>query len=158
VYEDDSTLRMGNEEDTIFIEIRRAPISGKSGNLAIRYERIFPGGPAIRSGDRERYLRIGDHVAYRVDFSPKFIRYRKRISGDPEKAQPPEGWTIQGLKPDDPSSEKILVGPVIKRKRVLFLVEGKKYIYYVFGRADEKSINRMNKMMEELVNKGIDYL
>jgi hypothetical protein len=149
---------MGDEEDRIFIEIRRARASDRSGNLAIRYEQTFPGGPAIRSPDRERYFEISDHVAYRVDFAPKFIRLRKRIKGNPEDIEPPEGWSIKNLKPNDPTSEKILLGPVIKRSRVLFLVEGDKYIYYIFGRADGRSIDRMTKLLENLVKQGIDYL
>lgn len=156
--EDDSTLRMGDEKDRIFIEVRKAPSSGAPGNLAIRYEQIFPGGPAIRLKDRDRYLNLGENVAYRVDFEPSYIRYRKRIPIDDENFKAPEGWSVREFNPrESENSQKILVGPVTKRQTVLFLVEGNDYIYYVFGRADGSAIKAMIKIIEDLVEEGIDY-
>ncbi len=158
ISEDDSTLRMGDEKDRIFIEVRKAPSAGAHGNLAIRYEQLFPGGPAIRLKDRDRYLDLGDNVAYRVDFEPSYIRYRKRFPTSDENFKVPKGWSVRKLNPNGPdNSQKILVGPVTKRQTVLFLVEGNDYIYYVFGRADGSSISAMMKIIEDLVEEGIDY-
>lgn len=158
IYQDDSTERFGDKNDTVFISVRKAALSRPLDNLAIHYQAFFPDGPGIRPGDTEEYLKIDGKNAYKVVFKPKYIRQRKRLqAGQEEKV--PEGWTVRTI--EDPSSgrrRKLLYGPVVRSFRMMYLIEGKSSIYNVFLRADGDSIERAKKVFEQFVREGIDYL
>jgi hypothetical protein len=160
VYQDDSTARFGNPDDTVFIEVRRVKASKPLENLAIHYAALFPGGEIIRPGDSEEYLKIDGKNAYKVSFTPKYIRKRKRIqsdqSGSSEKPEP--GWSVESI--EDPVSGKlvsILKGPVIQQQRLLYLIRGENYLYYVFLRTDGESIESSKKKFETFVREDIKY-
>lgn len=159
VYEDDATTRFGDTEDTVFIEVRTAPIPRPLENLAVHYSSLFPGGEAVRPGDAEEYLKIDGHTAYKVVFRPAHIRQRKRVTDDRQIKDMPPGWTEKTIE-DPVTGEPIqaLYGPVIPRQKILYLVEGKKFVYYVFLRADGESIEPARKKFEDFVSKGIRYL
>ena len=128
--------------------------------MAIHYAALFPEGEIIRPGDTEEYVKIDGRNAYKVVFRPNYIRRRKRIDGK-KKLSPeniPQGWTLTNV--EDPTTGKptpVLYGPVIPRQKILYLVEGDPYIYYIFFRADGDSIEPARKKFEEFVRKGIKY-
>jgi hypothetical protein len=158
-YEDDSTARFADAEDTVFIEIRTAPIPKPLENLAVHYSTLFPGGETVRPGDAEEYIKIDGHTAYKVVFRPEYIRQRKRVADKEEPKDIPPGWTERTI--EDPVTGKpipVLYGPVIPRQKILYLVEGKKFVYYIFLRADGESIEPARKKFEDFVGKDIRYM
>ena len=158
IYQDDSLQRYGDRDDYVLIEVRRVTISRPLENLAIHYRSFFPGGEIIRTGDLEEYLKIGDKNAYRVVFRTSYIRRRKTPKSPAETEKVPEGWTLRdALDPLTGKSMSVLYGPVIPREKMLYLVEGKGYLYYIFLRADGDAIESARKKFEEFVTKGIDY-
>jgi len=157
-YEDDSMKRFGDREDTVFIEVSRARISRPLDNLAIHYRAFFPAGETVRPGDLEEYLDVAGKTAYRVLFRTEYIRRRKRLAKSDKPDKPPEGWTVRTM--EDPLTGKnipVFYGPVIPRQKILYLVQGDLYLYYVFFRADGDSIEPAKKKFDELVQKGIAY-
>jgi hypothetical protein len=159
VYEDDSTARFSGKEDSVFLEVRTAPIPRPLENLAVHYPTLFPGGEVVRPGDGEEYLKIDGHTAYKVVFRPEYIRQRKRVTDKEQLKDIPPEWTEKTI--EDPVTGKpitALYGPVIPRQKILYLVEGKKFVYYIFLRADGKSIEPARKRLEDFVGKDIRYL
>jgi hypothetical protein len=159
-YEDDSSEKFSDSEDTVSIEVRRRKVSRPLENLAIHYAALFPGGEIIRPGDTEEYVKVDDRNAYKVVFRTNYIRRRKRLEtkGKPNPSDAPPGWTLVNI--EDPTTGKpipVLYGPVIPRQKILYLVEGDRYIYYVFMRADGDSIEPARKKFEEFVRKGVKY-
>jgi hypothetical protein len=158
VQEDDAAEKLMDENDTVFIEVRKAKVGGPVDNLAIRYRSLFPEGEAIRPGDREEYVDIDGKKAYRVVFRTKYIRRRKRLESALKPENLPEGATIRSiLDPATGESVPVLYGPVIPRQKILYLVEGKQYIYYILLRADGDSIGPAQKKFKEFVRNGIEY-
>jgi hypothetical protein len=160
VYQDDSTARFSNPDDTVFLEVRRVKASKPLENLAIHYTALFPGGEIIRPGDSEEYLKINGKNAYKVIFKPNYIRKRKRIQTDqPGSSDKPEaGWSVETI--EDPVTGKlvsIMKGPVIQQQRLLYLIRGEDYLYYVFLRTDGESIESAKKKFETFVREGIKY-
>ncbi len=158
IYEDDSAIRFGDRDDTVLMEVRRAEISGPLENLAIHYRSFFPEGEIVRPGDLEEYLTVDGHDAYRVDFRRKYIRKRKRAEDGIKPENVPQGWSLQTIV--DPTTGKpvpVLNGPVIPREKIMYLVEGDRYLYYVFMRADGEAIEPTVKKFEKFVSEGIDY-
>ena len=160
LYEDDSTVRLGRQDDDVLIEVRSIAIGKPMENLAIYYPALFPGGEIIRPGDREDYVKIKGHNAYKVVFRTKYIRKRKRIKGSEEEVKKnlPEGWTIMTM--EDPMSGKpipVMYGPIIPQQKVLYLVQGKSRMYYILLRADGDAIDSAVKTFDKFVKEGIDY-
>jgi hypothetical protein len=156
VYQDDSAARFNDPEDTVFVEVRTAGISKPIENLAIHYFSLFPDGEAIHNGDTEEYSTVNGRNAYKVLFRPAYIRKRERI--DAKEKQIPAGWKTATI--EDPHTAKpvrIMYGPVIPRQKILYLVEGRKYVYYVFLRADGDAIEGAGRKFEDFVKNGIDY-
>ncbi len=160
IYQDDSTEKFSDSEDAAFVEVRRKKVSRPLENLAIHYAALFPGGEVVRPGDTEEYVKIDGRNAYKVIFRPNYIRRRKRI--DPKKkldpGKIPLGWKVANI--EDPTTGKltpVLYGPVIPRQKILYLVEGGPFIYYIFFRADGDAIEPARKKFEEFVRKGIKY-
>jgi hypothetical protein len=160
IYEDESTEKFSDAEDNVFIEVRRRKVSRPLENLAIHYAALFPGGEIVRPGDNEEYVKIDGKNAYKVVFRTNYIRRRKRVEAN-DKVGPgdaPPGWTLMNI--EDPTTGKpmpVLHGPVIPRQKILYLVEGDLYIYYIFMRADGDSIEPARKKFEEFVRKDIKY-
>jgi hypothetical protein len=157
-YEDDSSARFGDGEDKVFIEVRRAKLPRALDNLAIHYQAFFPSGEIIRPGDVEEYVKIDGRNAYKVVFRTTYIRPRKLPKGPLDKEKIPEGWEVRNIV--DPLSGKpidVLYGPIIPRERMLYLVEGNKYLYYIFLRADGDAVDSAKKKFEEFVSKQIKY-
>lgn len=159
IYQDDSTARFGTPDDTVLIEVRRAKTPRPLENLAIYYPSLFPGGEIIRPGDSEEYVKLHDKDAYKVVFGTKYIRKRKRL---PDKSKEPEsvppGWTAAKMEdPETGQSVGVAQGPVIPRQRVLYLVQGEPYIYYVALRADGDTIESARGKFETFVRDGIKY-
>lgn len=158
IYRDDGGLRFGDSEENVFIEVRRAPISKKIDNLAIRYSAFFPGGVKITPGDHEEYVTVAGKKAYKVVFQTSYIRKRKRVKGDASAENLPKGWSLQHMvDPSGGASIPVLLGPIVPRERILYLVEGKSYVYYIFMRADGESIGPAKEKFEKLLNEDIDY-
>lgn len=160
IYEDDSTEKFSDPEDTVFIEVRRGKVSRPLENLAIHYAALFPGGEIVRPGDTEEYVKIDGRNAYKVVFKTNYIRRRKRVEADQKlgPGEAPPGWTLMNI--EDPATGKtipVLYGPVIPRQKILYLVEGDRYVYYIFMRADGDSIEPARKKFEEFVRKGIKF-
>lgn len=160
LYEDDSTVRLGRQDDDVLIEVRSIAMGKPMENLAIYYPALFPGGEIIRPGDREEYVKVNGHNAYKVVFRTKYIRKRKRIKGSEEEAKKnlPEGWTIMTM--EDPMTGKpipVMYGPIIPQQKVLYLVQGKSRMYYVLLRADGDAIDSAVKTFDKFVKEGIDY-
>lgn len=160
IYQDDSTSKFGDHNDDVFIEVRTAKISRPLENLAIHYTALFPGGEIIRPGDSEEYLRIDGHNAYKVVFRTKYIRKRKRVEnkGGVDQDKVPEGWTAMTM--EDPLTGKpipVLHGPVIPQQRIMYLVQGDSYIYYIFLRADGDAVDQAIKKLDTFVREGIEY-
>ena len=158
IHEDDSAEKLMDEDDKVFIEVRKAKIDGAVDNLAIRYRSLFPEGEIIRPGDREEYVDIDGRKAYRVVFRTKYIRIRKRLESGLKPENLPEGATIRSiLDPATGETVPVLYGPVIPRRKILYLVEGKQYIYYILLRADGDAIGPAQKKFKEFVRSGIEY-
>ncbi|MGB6065894.1 MAG: hypothetical protein WBG50_13920 [Desulfomonilaceae bacterium] len=160
IYQDDSTEKFSDSKDAVFVEVRRRKVSRPLENLAIHYAALFPGGEVVKPGDTEEYVKIDGRNAYKVVFRTNYIRRRKRIDPkkkfDPDKVPP--GWTLTNI--EDPITGKptpVLYGPVIPRQKILYLVEGDPYVYYIFFRADGDAIEPARKKFEEFVRKGIKY-
>ncbi len=157
IYEDDSSQKFGDKDDTVLIEVRRAQTSTPIDSLAIHYRALFPGGEIVKPGDIEEYVKIDERNAYRVTFRTKYIRRRNRVLGTVRTKDLPEGWTVQTMS--DPETGKpiqVLLGPVVQRFTRLYLVKGDVYIYYVFLRADGDA-GPARKKFEEFLRKGISY-
>ena len=158
IYRDDGAMRFGDRDDNVFIEVRRASIPKNIDNLAVHYSALFPGGVKITPGDREEYVTVAGRKAYKVVFQTSYIRQRKRLEGDPVPDDLPEGWTLHHMvDPSGGPSIPVIHGPIIPRERILYLVEGKSCIYYIFMRADGESIGPAKEKFDEFVEKGIDY-
>jgi hypothetical protein len=158
VYQDDGVLRFGDRDDSVFLEVRRAPISKEIDNLAIHYPALFPDGVKITPEDREEYVTVGDRKAYRVVFRTTHIRKRKRLNRDSIPKDLPEGWTLHHIvDPESGSSIPVLHGPIIPREQILYLVEGRSYIYYIFMRADGDGVGPARRKLEKLLEQDIDY-
>lgn len=158
IYRDDGVLRFGDADDNVFIEVRRVPISKETGNLAIHYSALFPGGVKITPGDHEEYVTIAGHKAYKVVFRISHIRKRKRFEDGISAKDLPEGWSLHHMvDPSSGASIPVLHGPIVPRERILYLVEGRSYIYYVFMRADGESIGPAKERFEEFLKEEIDY-
>jgi len=160
LYEDDSTVRLGRQDDDAFIEIRSIAKGKPMENLAIYYPALFPGGEIIRPGDREEYIKVNNQDAYKVIFRTKYIRKRKRITGPEQDANKnfPDGWTIMTM--EDPITGKpipVMYGPIIPQQKVLYIVQGKTRIYYILLRADGDAIEAAVKTFDKFVKESIDY-
>jgi len=159
-YEDNSTLRLSDHNEDIFIDLRTSSTGKPMENLAIHYPALFPGGEIIRPGDREEYVKINGHTAYKVTFGTKYIRKRKRLP-EAEKGlivSIPEGWTATTM--EDPVTGKpisVMYGPVIPQHKIMYLVQGNSRVYYILLKADGNSIEKASKDFEKLVKEGIDY-
>ncbi|MFH1114232.1 MAG: hypothetical protein V1792_09950 [Pseudomonadota bacterium] len=161
IYEDDSTARFGSRDDNAFVEVRKTSVSKPLEHLAVHYRSLFPGGEIVRPGDREEYVKVNGKNAYKVVFRTKYIRKRKRVDEDPaiKSESVPNGWTA--AKMEDPATGemiRVLHGPVIPQQRILYLVQGDPYIYYVFLRADGDVIQSARKKFEKFVNEDINYI
>ncbi len=151
----DSTAKFGDVDDSVLIEVRKKPISGPLKNLAIHYAALFPDAQVIRRGDSEAYLTVKGKNAYKVTFQTTYIRNRKRFT---ENTEIPPGWRLSEM--DDADTGKtipIIYGPIIPRQKVLYLVEGEKFVYYIFMRADGETIGPAKKQLETFVTSGINY-
>ncbi len=161
IYEDDSTAKFGDPEDNVFIEVRRTPVSKSVDNLVIHYPSLFPGGEGVRPGDKEEYVDLNGKRAYKVVFRTKYLRKRKRVEEKSEgndKKVPP-GWGVSIM--EDPFTGKpidVLQGPVIPSQKILYLVQGDSYIYYILMRADGKYIEPAREKLEKFVRDEIKYL
>jgi hypothetical protein len=158
IYEDEEAVRFGEKDDSALIEVERARISAPLENLAIHYRAFFPNGATVRPGDKEEYVEVAGKNAYKVTFATDYVRRRARIAKPEQEKNPPEGWTVRRI--EDPSTGNVipvLYGPVIPRQRALYLIEGDKYLYYVFMRADGDAIEPTKKKFENLVENGIAY-
>ncbi len=160
VHEDDSSAKFGVRGDDASIEVRKVASPRPIENLAINYGALFPEGEIIRPGDTEEYTKIDGRNAYKVIFRPKYIRKRKRVDDNTgtKTEEPPEGWTQATIyDPLTGRPETVLQGPVIRRERVLYLVAGDQYIYYILMRADGDAIEPARKKLEKLVREDIKY-
>lgn len=159
IYQDDSSARFGTADDSVLIEVRRAKTPRPLENLAIYYPSLFPGGEIIRPGDAEEYVKFDDKNAYKVVFGTKYIRKRKRLGDESNKAESmPEGWTAAKMEdPETGKSMAVAQGPVIPRQRVLYLVQGDPYIYYVSLRADGDAIESARDRFEKFVRQEVKY-
>ncbi|MCX5863105.1 MAG: hypothetical protein NTW27_13415 [Deltaproteobacteria bacterium] len=160
IYQDDSTARFNDGSDNIFIEVRTTKTPRPLENLAIHYPALFPGGEIIRPGDGEEYVKVSGHNAYKVVFRTKYIRKRKRVEQKLGEGRDKisEGWTTMTM--EDPLTGKpipVLYSPVIPEQRVLYLVQGDSYIYYIFLRADGDAIDAATKEFDTFVRDGIQY-
>jgi len=160
IQEDDSSAKFGLRDDDASIEVRRVESSRPIENLAINYGALFPEGEIIRPGDTEEYTKIDGRNAYKVVFRPKYIRKRKRVEDKPgtKPQEPLEGWTQTTITdPLTGKPETVMQGPIIRRERILYLVAGDRYIYYILMRADGDAIEPARKKLEKLVREDIDY-
>jgi hypothetical protein len=158
-YEDESLERFADPESDASVEVRKAKISRPIDNLAIHYPALFPGGEIIRPGDHEEYLKIDGKNAYKVVFRPKYIRKRKRVPDQDSSTDVPAGWTRKSI--EDPLSGKpvqVLYGPVVPQEKILYLVEGSTYLYYILMSADGESIEPARKKFEKFVREDVQYL
>lgn len=161
VYEDDSTARFGDPDDNVFIEVRRTPVSKPVDNLVIHYPSLFPGGEVVKPGDHEEYLDLNGRKAYKVVLRTKYIRKRKRADEKSESTSKeiPSGWAASIM--EDPQTGKrinVLQGPVIPSQKILYLVQGESYIYYILMRADGTYIEPARKKLDKFVREEIKYL
>lgn len=160
IYEESSLARFTDAGDDVSIELRKAPVSKPMENLAIHYPALFPGGVTIRPGDREEYVTIGGKNAYKVVFSTKYIRKRKRLNEKAGKSDQdiPPGWTESTL--EDPVSGKmtpVIVGPVVPERKILYLVPGSQNVYYILLKLDGTNNEDAIKDFDKFVKEGIDY-
>jgi hypothetical protein len=160
IFQDDSTVRYGDPEDDVFMEVRRAKTSRPIDDLAIQYGALFPGGEAIRPGDTEEYVKIDGKNAYRVLFKKKYIRKRKRIDTESKKSSEDVSPDWKSVTMHDSETGKpvsVLYGPIIPRERTLYLVAGDSEVYSIFMRADGEAIEPAKKKFEKLVREEIKY-
>lgn len=158
--QDDSTLRFGDPDDNVFIEVRRAKTSRPVEDLAIQYGALFPGGEVIKPGDTEEYVKIDGRNAYKVTFKTKYIRKRKQIGTDgktdPKDMSPDwKSVTMEDTETGKPVS--VLYGPIIPRERILYLVTGDSEVYAIFMRADGDAIGPAKRKLEKFVREQISY-
>jgi hypothetical protein len=160
IHEDDSTVKYGDQDDDVVIEVRRAKISRPLDNLAVHYPTLFPGGEMIRPGDTEEYVKVGEKNAYRVTFKKKYIRKRKRVleGSETPPADTQRDWTsITIPDPDTGKQIPVLYGPVIEREKILYLVPGRSEVYAIMLRADGDAIEPARTRFETFVRNEIDY-
>lgn len=158
IYEDEEAVRFGDKRDQALIEVERARVGTRLENLAIHYRAFFPNGATVRPGDREEYVKVAGKHAYKVTFPTEYVRRRERITKPEQEQDPPEGWTVRRIEdPTTGDTIPALYGPVIPRQRAFYLVEGGKYLYYVFMRADGDAIEPTKKRFADLVENGIAY-
>lgn len=160
IYEDSNLARFSDVDDDVSIELRKASVSKAIENLAIHYPALFPDGVTIRPGDREEYVSIGGKNAYKVVFSTKYIRKRKRVNEKPGKGNQDisSGWTESTM--EDPVSGKkipVIVGPVIPERKVLYLIPGAEGVYYLLLKVDGTNNEDAIKNFDKFVKEGIDY-
>ncbi|MGO8880488.1 MAG: hypothetical protein ACLPVO_16240 [Desulfomonilaceae bacterium] len=160
INENSSLAKLSDTSDDVSIEIRKAPVSKPIENLAIHYPALFPDGETIRPGDREEYVPIGNKTAYKVVFSTKYIRKRKRLQTQNGKIvnDIPPGWTESTF--EDPVSGKkipIMIGPIIAEKKILYLVPGSESVYYVLLNVDGNDHEDAIKNFDKFVKQGINY-
>jgi hypothetical protein len=157
-YEDDSAVRFGDNDDAVFMEVRRTKKAGRLDNLAIHYRSQFPDGETVKPGDSEEYLKIDGKNAYKVTYRPKYIRRRKPLDTTPAPDDVPPGWTVRTItEPATGKTMPVLYGPVIPQQRAVYLVEGDRYLYYIFMRADGDSVTPARQKFDEFVRTGIAY-
>jgi hypothetical protein len=157
-YEDDSTARFSNPDDTIFIEVRRIKAARPIENLAVHYSSLFPGGEIVRPGDTEDYTKIDGKNAYKVVFKTTYVRNRRRADPKKDDDSPPPGWTRVTIEDPETGSEiPAFYGPVIPKQKILYLVEGDSYIYYIFMKAEGDDLESARKKFEDFIRTGIDY-
>jgi hypothetical protein len=158
VRQEDSTVRYLTPDDSAVIEVKTAAVDKPVENLAVHYTALFPDGEPIRPGDIEEYVTVAGKKAYKVSFSPSYIRKRKRMT-ELEEGDVPAGWRTATMEdPGTGESIAIVYGPIIPRRKVLYLVEGGNNVYYVFMRADGPDIEAARTKFEEFVNTQINYL
>ncbi len=158
VYEDDSTTRLSNPDDSVFIEARRAKLPRPLENLAVHYSALFPGGETVRPGDTEEYTKVDGKNAYKVVFKTSYIQKRTRVDPAKTDESPPPGWTKVTMEdPDTGKQIPVLYGPSIPKQKTLYLVEGPSYVYYIFMRAEGDAIDSAQKKFENFVQKEIKY-
>ncbi|MEW6531589.1 MAG: hypothetical protein AB1473_12175 [Thermodesulfobacteriota bacterium] len=158
IYEDDSTERYGNKDESVLMEIRKTAMPRKLDNLAIHYNAFFPGGEIIRPGDVEEYVTIDKRKAYRVTFRTKYLRRRERAPADATQENVPPGWTLGSMiDPISGSSIRVLYGPIVPVFSRLYLVEGDAFLYYIFLKAEGDLIDSARDKFEKFVQSGIDY-
>ncbi|MFH0822308.1 MAG: hypothetical protein V2B18_06115 [Pseudomonadota bacterium] len=158
LHEDDTATRLGSKTDDVFIEVRKERIPRPLENLAIHYRTFFPSGEIIKPGDAEEYVKVNGRNAYKVVFAPKYVRHRERVPTDAPTDSTKPGWTRK--KTTDPESGETIeavYSPVMPRYRVLYLVEGDRYIYYIFMRADGPAAESAKEALNKLVYQGIKY-
>jgi len=160
INENSSLAKLSDTSDDVSIEIRKAPVSKPIENLAIHYPALFPDGETIRPGDREEYVPIGNKTAYKVVFSTKYIRKRKRLQTQNGKIvnDIPPGWTESTF--EDPVSGKkipIMIGPINAEKKILYLVPGSESVYYVLLNVDGNDHEDAIKNFDKFVKQGINY-
>ena len=158
--QDDSTLRFGDQEDNVSIEVRRAKTSRPVEDLAIQYGALFPGGEVIRPGDTEEYVKIDGRNAYKVTFKTKYIRKRKQIGTDGKKDPKDVSPDWKSVTMEDTETGKpvsVLYGPVIPRERILYLVTGDAEVYAISMRADGDAIGPAKRKFEKFVREQISY-
>jgi hypothetical protein len=159
-FQDESTVRFGDPEDDVFVEVRRAKTSRPVDNLAIQYGALFPGGEVIKPGDTEEYVKIDGRNAYKVVFKKKYIRKRKQIGTDGKNPSPEPSPDWKSMTMHDSETGKpvpVLYGPVITRERTLYLVAGDSEVYAIFMRADGDAIEPAKKKFEKFVREDITY-
>lgn len=156
-YEDDSTLKMGDKDDTVSIEVRRISVPKQLPKLAIHYNTLFPGGESIRPGDSEEYVKIRDKEAFKVSFKPDYIRQRKRApKSEPDEIPP--NWIQSKIEDSDGEIVPIIVGPLVSREKTLYLVHGTKYLYYILFRADGSAVKSGSEKFNQFIQDDINYL
>lgn len=161
IYEDDSIARFGSTDDNAFVEVRKTDVSKPLEHLAVHYRSLFPGGEIVRPGDREEYVKVNGKNAYKVVFRTTYIRKRKRLdnSSTDTSQSIPDGWTRATME-DPVTGEviRVLHGPVIPQQKILYLVQGDPYIYYILLRADGDVIKSAREKFEKFVNEDIKYM
>ena len=160
IYEDDSSAKFASQQDDVFIEIRKTPVPRPLEHVAVHYASLFPGGEIVKPDDREEYLTIKDKKAYKVSFRTKYIRKRKRLDKSSGRSGPeiPEGWTKAQMR--DPVTGEVvpvLHGPVIPQEKVLYLVQGDQYIYYIVLSADGDAVKPAREKFENFVRNDINF-
>jgi hypothetical protein len=159
-FQDESTVRFGDPDDNVLVEVRRAKTSRPVDDLAIQYGALFPGGEVIRPGDTEEYLKIDGRNAYKVVFQKKYIRKRKRIVSDeksPAEEVSPDWKSVTVNDSETGKPVSVLYGPVISRQKTLYLVAGNSEVYAIFMRADGDAIEPAKIKFEKFVREEIKY-
>ncbi len=104
-------------------------------------------------------MKLDGKEAYKVVFGTKYIRKRKRLPDKGKETENvPQGWTATKMEdPETGQAVDVAQGPVIPRYRVLYLVQGEPYIYYVSLRADGDAIESARGKFEKFVREEIKY-